>query len=106
MAVESRAASSSDPHASVEESLTDTDGRLPLSNRDGKSSERDYYTLNEVARIIGVSYQTALRYKDEGYFSAIKVGGQFRIPQAEVSSLVAGGNPLHVEESKRRRRRY
>jgi excisionase family DNA binding protein len=84
MVVENRANRSSE--ASAED-----DEETPLDD----STDRKWVDLRELARLVGVSYQTALRYKKDGRFQAIEVGGRWRVYKTELERFLREGNYKH-----------
>ncbi len=46
-----------------------------------ESPERRTYTVNEVARILGVSRTQAYRLVQEGLFKSVRIGNAIRIPK-------------------------
>jgi excisionase family DNA binding protein len=81
MVVENRAANSSKPQSADEE-------------EEAPDLPRDWMSLREFARTIGVTYQTALRYKDDNHIEVYRVGGRFRISVEEVQRFLREGNRL------------
>lgn len=55
-------------------------------------ANRKWVSLKQLARIIGVSYPTALRMRDRGDVRAIKVGGHFRVYEDELVRFLVHGN--------------
>jgi excisionase family DNA binding protein len=86
MVVENRAASSSKPQG--EESVDLDFDQLYQRER----GTRDWVTLREFARIIGVTYQTVLRYKADGKIAVMRIGGRFRVSVDEVKRFEREGN--------------
>jgi excisionase family DNA binding protein len=51
-------------------------------------------TLRETARVLRVSYPTAMRLAKKGELPAVRVGGQWRVPEADLALwLEAKKNP-------------
>ena len=48
------------------------------------------YTLREVQEIAQVSRRTLYLWIEDGYLEAVKVGGRWRVPQAELDALISG----------------
>jgi excisionase family DNA binding protein len=48
--------------------------------------------FHELARLVGVSYQTVLRYNREKRFQAIQVGGRWRVYREELERFLKEGN--------------
>lgn len=53
---------------------------------------RKWVSLHEFARIVGVTYQTALRYKDLKNIEVVQVGGRFRVYLEELERFQREGN--------------
>ncbi len=53
---------------------------------------RGWVSLNQFAKIIGVSYPTALNMRDEGQMRYVLVGGTYRIYADEVKRFLQNGN--------------
>lgn len=49
-----------------------------------KSEEHEFLTANEVAKLLRVSYQTAIKLINDGEFDAIRVGAQWRVRKESV----------------------
>jgi excisionase family DNA binding protein len=49
-------------------------------------TEPELLTLADLAKLLRVSPRTAYRYVYDGTVSAVKVGGQWRIPRAELEA--------------------
>jgi hypothetical protein len=49
-------------------------------------------TLDEFARIIGVTYQTALAYKKKHFIRTFQIGGRFFVYQEELNRFLREGN--------------
>lgn len=83
MVVENRLAASSSKSLETGEdsAITDSSG-----------TTRDWVSLREFAKIIGVTYQTALRYKDDGNIRVSRIGGRFRVTLEEVERFQKEGN--------------
>lgn len=54
---------------------------------------KDYraYTLTELEPIIGVSHMTLMRYVKSGKLKAVKVGGKWRVTEANLKAFLTGG---------------
>ncbi len=57
---------------------------------------RGWVSLNKFAVLIGVSYPTVLKMRDRGDVRCIKVGGIYRVYQAEVERYLREGNVPQV----------
>jgi excisionase family DNA binding protein len=60
----------------------------PLESLVGKN----YVTLGQLRDILGVTYQTVLRYVKEEKVRAVKVGGGWRIYEDELRRFLTSGN--------------
>lgn len=49
------------------------------------------YTTEEMAEILGISYQTAYRLIKAGKIKAVRIGGAFRIEKEEVERIKKEG---------------
>ena len=54
--------------------------------------EKDFFTLEETAKILDLSYQTILRLAQKGYLCAVKHGGKWRVTQREIARFKNEGN--------------
>jgi excisionase family DNA binding protein len=78
MVQESRARGSSEQSSEEDDSTLDNGKR--------------WVDLHELARLVGVTYQTALRYKKDERFHAINVGGRWRVYKEELERFLKEGN--------------
>jgi len=53
---------------------------------------KNWVTLKQMAALLGVTYQTILRYVREKKLHAVKVGGTWRIYEDELRRFLAEGN--------------
>lgn len=53
---------------------------------------RNWITLRQLTNLLGVSYQTALRYVSDHKIGAVKIGGGWRIYEEELRRFLADGN--------------
>ncbi len=53
---------------------------------------RGYVSLNQFARLVGVSYPTALKMRDRGDVKTVPVGGVFRVYNDEIQRFLEKGN--------------
>jgi excisionase family DNA binding protein len=51
---------------------------------------RNYVSLDQAAKLIGVSYQTALKYVKSGKLKAVRVGGGWRIYEDSLKAFLTG----------------
>lgn len=56
------------------------------------SSSPSRVPLKQFADILGVTYQTALRYRDEGKVAVLKIGGRFFVTRSELDRFLKEGN--------------
>ncbi len=54
-----------------------------------QEEQREYYTTDELAKLLRVSRTTILRYIDDGLIKAIRIGRTVRIPASEVRRLTS-----------------
>lgn len=59
---------------------------------------RNWITLKQLGRLVGVTYQSILRWKKQGKFKTVKVGGSFRIYEEELRRFLQEGNLDDLEE--------
>lgn len=52
-----------------------------------KAKDKDYYSLQEVAKILGVSVRSLYRYIDSGRLRAVKVG-YWRVNKADLDNFL------------------
>ena len=52
----------------------------------------EVYTLKEVAEILKVTYRTALTYVESGSLKARKIGGKWRVKDADLEDFVTAKN--------------
>lgn len=55
-------------------------------------ASRGWVSLRQFAKIIDISYPTAMRMKDSGKVSTIRVGGIHRVYSTEVKRFLEEGN--------------
>jgi len=55
-------------------------------------STQGWVSLKKAAILIGVSYPTALKLKNEGLLQVIKVGGTHRVYASEIQRYLREGN--------------
>ncbi len=55
-------------------------------------TEEQYYTIEEVAKMLKVAYLTVYRWIRLGKLSAIKAGKQYRIANTELNKFVNSDN--------------
>lgn len=53
---------------------------------------RNWVTLKQLQKLLGVTYQTVLRYVREEKVRAVKVGGGWRIYEEELRRFLSEGN--------------
>ena len=53
-------------------------------------TERRTYTVDEAARIMGVSRSAAYEYAREGLIPIVRVGGRFLVPRVQFDRFIAG----------------
>jgi excisionase family DNA binding protein len=53
---------------------------------------KNYVTLRQLKDLLGVTYQTVLRYVREEKVRAVKVGGSWRIYEDELRRFLSSGN--------------
>jgi len=53
---------------------------------------KEFYSLNDVAKILDLSYQTVLSLVKKGYLVAAKYGSQWRISRNELKRFKNEGN--------------
>ena len=78
------------PNRPTRSSSSEEDASLALG-----SSGRKYVSLREFAIIVGITYQTALKYKNDGVIQVVQVGGRFRIYTEELMRFQREGNLPH-----------
>jgi len=50
--------------------------------------KKQTFTVEEVAKLIGISYRTLLTAIKKNEIKAMKIGRQYKIPEAEVNRLL------------------
>jgi excisionase family DNA binding protein len=55
-------------------------------------TKKEYFTVKDVAKELGVTYITALGYIKKGLMEGIRVGGQWRISLEELERFKREGN--------------
>ena len=55
------------------------------------AAENKFYKLSEIMAVLGVTRVTLYNYIKAGKVKAVKVGAQWRIPQAEYNRLLKNG---------------
>jgi excisionase family DNA binding protein len=63
-----------------------------MSEGSGNSIAGNWVGLRKLALIIGRSYPTTLTMVKKGYIDAVRVGGQWRVPEQEVWRFLKHGN--------------
>lgn len=53
---------------------------------------RNWITFKQMARLIGVTYQTIIRYKRTGKFRPVRIGGRWRVYEEELRRFLSEGN--------------
>lgn len=53
---------------------------------------RNWVSLRQLTRLLGVTYQTSLRYVKQNKVNAVRVGGQWRIYEDELRRFLQEGN--------------
>lgn len=53
---------------------------------------RNWVTLHQFKELVGVTYQTALRYVKTKKIRAIKIGGSWRVYEEELRRFLSEGN--------------
>jgi len=53
---------------------------------------RNWVTLRQLSGLLGVTYQTVLRYVKEEKIRAVKIGGSWRIYEEELRRFLEEGN--------------
>jgi hypothetical protein len=61
-------------------------------DNNSSSSSPSRVTLRQFAEIVGVTYQTALRYKDDKKVAVIKIGGRWFVNRNELDRFLLEGN--------------
>lgn len=56
----------------------------------GKTTERQTYTVAEVAQILGIGRNTAYEACNAGEIPTIRLGGRILIPRAAIAELLGG----------------
>ncbi|MHA1330914.1 MAG: helix-turn-helix domain-containing protein [Candidatus Hodarchaeales archaeon] len=56
-----------------------------------ESLTKEFYTLNDIAELLGLNWRTVQRYVKDGRIKAIKVGRQWRIPAEEYARIKKEG---------------
>ncbi len=54
-------------------------------------AEKDYYTVKEVEKLLGISRSTFDRYRNNGHIKTTNVGRQIRIHKSVVQSIQENG---------------
>ncbi len=54
--------------------------------------KKDWVSLSRAAKIIGISFPTACRARDNGHLQCIKVGGIYRVYRVEIERYMREGN--------------
>lgn len=62
-------------------------------------SGRNYVTLGRFCDLLGVTYQTGLRYVKRDYVKAVRVGGFWRIYEDELRRFLESGNAGMQDQS-------
>ena len=57
-----------------------------------KLTNRGWVSLQQTARIAGVSYQTILNIRKRGEIKPVKVGGMYRVYEDELIRFLVAGN--------------
>lgn len=63
-----------------------------------KLATRGWTSLNGFAKIIGVTYPTALAMRNRGQVNCVQVGGVFRVYDDEVKRFLHQGNSQLADE--------
>lgn len=50
-----------------------------------------HYSLTELEGVIGVSHRTLIRYVTDGKLKAVKIGGKWRVSEANLRAFLDGG---------------
>lgn len=53
-----------------------------------KTIENQYYSINEVAKMLKVAYLTVYRWIQDGKLSSVKAGKQYRINKANLDGFL------------------
>lgn len=64
-----------------------------------ESSERELYSVGEVAQRLGLHVRTVRAYVREGRLKAVRIGKQYRIAREDFEALTGG--PAHAARSRR-----
>lgn len=62
------------------------------------ASECRTMSVTEAARILGISRTTAYECVRSGDLPSVRLGGRIVVPTQAVERLLAGGDPVNVEE--------
>lgn len=73
------------------EAQTVPEGSQALSQLDEIVGKK-YVTLRQLASLLGVTYQTVLRYVREDKLHAVRVGGRYRVYEDELRRFLETGN--------------
>lgn len=53
--------------------------------------EKEFYTTEEIAQILGVHYQSVRNYMKRGQLQFVRVGRNIRISKDALKAFIAGG---------------
>lgn len=62
--------------------------------REAQNAERldglRHYSLTELEGVVGVSHRTLMRYVKDGKLKAVKIGGKWRVSEANLKAFLNG----------------
>lgn len=66
---------------------------------------KEYYSAEEVAKLLGLHVRTVRRFIREGKLKALRIGKQYRITEGNLRALVGSKGPIRHAGTVNRRRR-
>lgn len=70
------------------------DTKERTAKREAQSAERldglRQYSLTELEGVVGVSHRTLMRYVKDGKLKAVKIGGKWRVSEANLKAFLNG----------------